>query len=75
MLASLATGSPNAVVVAFVHLLFNITGIGIWFPLRKLPLFLARRVSDIAIKNKIFPFAYIITVFFLVPLAVILLLR
>jgi sodium-dependent phosphate cotransporter len=74
LLASLATGSPNAVVVAFVHLLFNITGIGFWWPLRKAPLFLARRVSDIAIRNKIFPFAYIITVFFLVPLAVILLL-
>jgi len=75
LLASLATGSPNAVVVAFVHLLFNITGIAFWWPLRKLPLFLARRVSDFAVRNRIFPFAYIITVFFLVPIAVVLLLR
>ena len=75
MLASLATESPKAVVVAFVHLLFNITGIVIWWPLRKLPLFLARRVSDFSIRNRFFPFAYIITVFFLLPLAVILLLR
>ncbi len=74
ILAALAIGSPNALVVAFVHLLFNITGIGIWWPLRKLPLFLARRVSDIAIRNRIFPLVYIAVVFFLVPLAVILLL-
>jgi len=74
ILAALATASPNALVVAFVHLLFNITGIGIWWPLRKLPLFLARRVSDIAIRNRIFPLVYIAVVFFLIPLAVILLL-
>lgn len=74
ILAALAIASPNALVVAFVHLLFNITGIGIWWPLRKLPLFLANRVSDIAIRNRIFPLVYIAVVFFLIPLAVILLL-
>jgi len=74
ILASLAIASPDALVVAFVHLLFNITGIGIWWPLRKLPLFLANRVSDIAIRNRIFPFVYIAVMFFLIPIAVILLL-
>ncbi len=74
ILASLAIASPDALVVAFVHLVFNITGIGIWWPLRKLPLFLANRVSDIAIRNRIFPFVYIAVMFFLIPIAVILLL-
>ncbi len=75
MLASLATGNPKAVVVAFVHLLFNITGIVIWWPLRKLPLFLSRKVAEVAIRSRVIPFVYIITVFFLVPIAVIILFR
>ncbi|MFQ5902289.1 MAG: Na/Pi symporter [Candidatus Binatia bacterium] len=75
MLASLATGNPSAVVVAFVHLLFNIVGIAIWWPFRKLPISLSAKVSELAIRNRILPFAYIITVFFLIPLAVIILLR
>lgn len=75
ILASLATGNLKAVVVAFVHLLFNITGIMIWWPFRKLPLFLSGKVSELAIKSKIIPFAYIITVFFLIPIAVIMLFR
>ncbi|MFQ5850949.1 MAG: Na/Pi symporter [Candidatus Binatia bacterium] len=75
ILAALAIANPSAVVVAFVHLLFNIAGIVIWWPLRKLPLFLARKLSGLALRNRFLPFAYIITVFFLVPLAVIILLR
>ncbi len=75
MLASLATENPKAVVVAFVHLLFNVTGIVIWWPFRRLPLWLARRISDWAIRSKWIPFFYIITVFFLIPIAVILLFR
>lgn len=75
ILASLVTASPSAVIVAFAHLLFNIAGIVIWWPFRKLPLFLSRKLSELALRNKILPFAYIITVFFLIPLAVIILLR
>ncbi len=71
ILAALATENPKAVVVAFVHLLFNITGIVIWWPLRSLPLSLSRRVSEWAVINRIVPFLYIITVFFLLPIAVI----
>ncbi len=75
MLASLATENPKAVVVAFVHLLFNITGIVIWWPFRRLPLWLARQVSDWAITSKWIPFCYIFAVFFLIPIGVILLFR
>jgi len=75
MLASLATENPKAVVVAFVHLLFNITGIVIWWPFRNVPLYLSRHVSEWAIMSKWVPFAYIITVFFLIPIGVIILFR
>jgi sodium-dependent phosphate cotransporter len=75
ILASLATANSNAVIVAFVHLLFNIVGIVIWWPMRRLPLYLSRRLSDLAVRSRVLPFAYVITVFFLIPLALILLLR
>jgi sodium-dependent phosphate cotransporter len=75
MLASLATGNANAVVVAFAHLLFNISGIIIWWPFSKLPIFLANSLADYSIKNKMYPFIYVITMFFIIPLVVILIFR
>ena len=75
ILASLATGNLNAVVVAFAHLLFNISGILIWSPLSRVPIFLANKLAEFSIKNKIYPFIYILTLFFVIPLVVILIFR
>lgn len=75
MLASLATGNLNAVVVAFAHLLFNISGIIIWWPFSKLPIFLANSLAEYSIKNKLYPFIYVLTMFFIIPLLVILIFR
>jgi sodium-dependent phosphate cotransporter len=75
ILASLVTGNLNAVVVAFAHLLFNISGIIIWWPLAKVPINLAQKLAKLAIRNKIIPFAYIILVFFTLPILVILIFR
>ena len=75
ILASLATGNINAVVVAFAHLLFNISGIMIWWPFSKLPIFLANTLAEFSLKNKLYPFAYILTVFFIIPLIIIIIFR
>jgi len=75
MLASLATGNLNAVVVAFAHSLFNISGILIWWPLSRFPRYLANTLAEFAIKNKIYPFIYVVTVFFIIPLIIILFFR
>jgi sodium-dependent phosphate cotransporter len=75
MLAALAIANVNGVVVAFAHLLFNISGIVIIWPFRKAPIFLARKLSDVAVRSKLFPFLYIIVVFFILPLTMILLFR
>ena len=75
ILASLATGNLNAVMVAFAHLLFNITGIIVWWPFSKVPIFLANTLAKFSIKNKIYPVAYVLTVFFIIPILVILLFR
>ena len=72
ILASLVTANPNAVIVAFAHLLFNICGIAIWWPLQKVPLTLAQSFADQAAKNRVFPFVYILVMFFGIPLAAIL---
>jgi sodium-dependent phosphate cotransporter len=68
ILASLVTANPNAVIVAFAHLLFNVNGIVIWWPLSKIPIFLAQSFADQAIKNRVYPFVYILVMFFIVPL-------
>jgi len=70
MLASLVTGNLNAVVVAFAHLMFNISGIAVLWPLAKLPIAMAEKLAEFSLRNKVYPIAYIIIVFFLIPLLV-----
>jgi sodium-dependent phosphate cotransporter len=52
ILASLSTGSPAAVTVALAHLSFNILGIAIFYPLRALPIWLAKHAGRIASRSK-----------------------
>lgn len=68
ILAALVTGNLAAITLAFSHLLFNISGMIIWWPLRCAPIFVARSFSQYSMRNKIIPFGYIIIVFFIVPL-------
>lgn len=75
ILASLVTGNVNAVMVAFAHLLFNISGIAVWAPFYKLPILISQKFADMAVERKIIPFAYIIIVFFVIPILVIILVK
>lgn len=75
ILASLITSEIHAVTVAFAHLLFNISGTVIWWPLKKLPIAIANKFSDFAVKNKVIPILYIFIAFFTLPLIIILLFR
>jgi sodium-dependent phosphate cotransporter len=68
ILAALVTGNLAAITVAFSHLLFNISGMIIWWPLKCAPIFVARSFSQYSMRNKIIPFGYIIIMFFIVPL-------
>jgi sodium-dependent phosphate cotransporter len=52
ILASFSTGSPAAVTVALAHLTFNILGIAIFYPLAKLPIWMAESVGKFAAKSK-----------------------
>lgn len=71
ILASLVTGSLAAVVVAFSHLLFNLSGIVVWWPLKVIPITLAEKFAGVAVRKKAIPLLYIIIVFFLVPIVLI----
>lgn len=77
VLASFATGNLIAVTVAFTHVLFNAVAILIVWPipvLRRLPMKIAEFMAGLAIKNKLIPIAYVVVLFYLVPLVVILIL-
>ncbi len=74
LLASL-TGTPAAVTVALVHLLFNLSGILIIYPvpmIRKIPMTLARGLSAATAQRRIFALFYMVGVFFLLPLVFVL---
>ncbi len=75
MLAALATGNPAAVTVAFAHVMFNITATLLIFvppPIRQIPLMMARSMGRLGSRNRLLAAAYIIVVFFLVPLSLLL---
>lgn len=71
ILASLVTGNLAAVTVAFSHTLFNISGILIFWPLKKIPITLARKFGEYSVKSKLVPLGYVLVVFFIIPLLVI----
>ncbi len=76
MLAALATGKPAAVTVSFAHLLFNVFGILLIWPLpqvRRIPIRLAEWLAELAARNRFIPFVYIVLTFFGVPLLLIIL--
>jgi len=68
ILASLVTGEVSALTVAFAHLLFNITGILVLWPVKWIPIRMAEGLSNAAQRSKLVPLVYILLVFFAMPL-------
>jgi sodium-dependent phosphate cotransporter len=56
-----------AVTVAACHVLFNITGIAIWYPLRRVPIGLASWYGRLAARSTRYAFLFLLTVFFVIP--------
>ena len=71
ILASLVSGNPFGISIALVHTLFNIFGAAVFIPLRAIPIKLSMLLSEKASGNKLWAVAYILTVFFLIPLSLI----
>ncbi|UCE43186.1 MAG: Na/Pi symporter [Candidatus Aminicenantes bacterium] len=74
-LAALVTGNLAAIIVAFSHLLFNVSGIVILWPVKFIPIRLSEIFAGIAMRKKIIPILYIVVVFFLIPILLISFLR
>lgn len=78
LLASLVSGTHAPLAVAFSHLLFNIYGIGLIWPvktIRQIPIRLAEWFAEKSVDHRILPFLYIAVVFFIIPLSLILIVR
>ncbi|XP_035813096.2 solute carrier family 34 member 2a [Amphiprion ocellaris] len=62
----------NALQIALVHFLFNITGIVLWYPIpfTRIPIRLAKGLGSITAKYRWFAAVYIICCFFVIPLFV-----
>ena len=74
LLASMVSGTIAPLSVALAHLLFNIFGIGLLWPIEKIRDIhakLAESFAERASENKIFPILYILIVFFIIPLILI----
>jgi sodium-dependent phosphate cotransporter len=70
-----STGSTAGLTVAFCHLMFNIYGTIIFLPLKKIPIFCAIKLGDLAAESKKWAFVFIAFVFFLLPLLILFLTR
>jgi sodium-dependent phosphate cotransporter len=66
ILASL-TGNAAGMTIAICHLLFNISGICIFYPARVLPMSLAERLASLADRRKLYLVLYVLITFFAIP--------
>ncbi len=74
LLASLVSGQPAPVAVAFAHLMFNVTAIALIWPIkfvRNIPVRLAESMASLAVRNRTIPFLYVALLFFVIPSIVI----
>ncbi len=71
LLASVAADRPEALTIALVHTLFNISGILLFYPiprLRAVPIILATKLAAVAAERKQLVVAYVVGLFVVVPI-------
>jgi solute carrier family 34 (sodium-dependent phosphate cotransporter) len=71
LLASLAVMRPEGLTIALVHTLFNLAGMAVIFPIRKvrlLPVYMAEALAAVAVRRKSLVLAYIVGLFIIAPL-------
>ena len=68
VLAATANPVSAAVTVALVHVLFNLVGTAIWYPLRRVPLKIATWYAVLASKQIRYAFLFLLLLFVVIPL-------
>jgi sodium-dependent phosphate cotransporter len=66
ILASL-TGNAAGMAIAICHLLFNVTGVCIFYPARAVPMSLAEGLASLADRRKLYLVLYVLITFFAIP--------
>ncbi len=69
ILAATANPVAAAMTVALVHVLFNLMGTAIWYPLRKVPISIANWYGKLASNALGYAFAFLLLIFLVIPLA------
>jgi sodium-dependent phosphate cotransporter len=70
ILASFATGNVSAIVIAFAHFLFNLTGTVFIYPIkffRTVPINLSKAFGELAATKRRYAIIYVLGTFFFVP--------
>jgi solute carrier family 34 (sodium-dependent phosphate cotransporter) len=78
MIAAMAVPQIQGLQIALVHLLFNLSGAVLLYPipaLRQLPLRCARALADLAVRRRTAVVVYLVTAFLILPLLGALVLR
>jgi sodium-dependent phosphate cotransporter len=70
-MASLAVGHTEAVSIAFAHLLFNIYGTLIFWPLKRIPIYLAESLANWTQRSRLIPVAYVLVMFYFIPAVIV----
>jgi sodium-dependent phosphate cotransporter len=75
ILASLVTRNPIAIQTAFTHLLFNVSGICIIYPVKKIPIGIAKSLGERLSYSRKYAIFWVVIVFFALPLLLIMIAR
>ena len=67
VLAATANPVSAALTVAFVHVLFNLIGTAIWYPLRVIPVRLASWYGRLAGRSLLYAFGFLLLIFLVLP--------
>lgn len=67
IIAAIILGVPAGLVIAFVHFFFNIIGSAMVYPIRKIPIELSKKLSEFAVKSPLYPIAYVLLTFYIIP--------
>ena len=67
LLAAAAAATSGSVMVAFVHLLFNLIGAAIFVPLRRIPIALSELLARFVARNRYVALLYIAGMFIVMP--------
>lgn len=71
LLASMVTGSSEALTVALCHVYFNVFGILTLYWFRRVPIACSKWLGRVAVRSPLLAVAYVLLVFFLIPLTLI----